>query len=759
MCRGLSVLILIAPSPHLAMNRLVPCLLPVLLLLSPPSLRAADFVVLNNADSGAGSLRQAIIDADATPEADTITFSAALSGAEIELVTGAFVITNPASIRIDGESLAMPVTLTAFYASRIFEIALDADLELVGLTLADGQAPAGPNGSDGEIPGAGSAGGHGGAIYNEGSVTLIRCLLSYNIAGPGGSGGSKTGLAPGASGDGGRGGHGGAIYSTGANALVRLEETTLRQNDAGDGGSQGNRAAGASGTVGVAGKGGSGGAVYAASGVIEVDLSTLENNNAGSGGIGGVSEDGGESGQGGPGGDGGAIAFVEAEITITDSTLQSNRAGSGSLGGDEFPGDDFQGAGGHGGDGGAIWGTHFPASAIPQVRGCYIVSNQAGNGARGGDTPGLGGVEIGADGGNGGNGGGLFLVGKPGANPVWAMENTTIYGNFTGDGGTGGDGSVSGTGGGGGDAGNGGGIAFSRDGDDYTALLAHLTIYANNSGLPGQQGFPAGGGPGAGSSGGGIWEFPGGINSAPGVTLANTVVAANDADTVPNIAPGFPFEGVNFTSGNPQMAIPADNGGPTLSIPPLRGSALLNGGGILTTPLLTDQRGAVRPFNGVPDIGAFEVALQPDLRIGASGNPASHRIDNYYTGTGVGQLLALKLKKMRSRNFYLSVQNDGEVADDLTLSGTPANNRIKLTAVRLTGGHANVTAQLRLGYEVADLLPAEVVVFQVSVKARSKKRAARQMLSYSVRTAEVPLPDTVLAKVTQKKERKKKRKK
>ena len=42
--------------------------------------RAAPFTVTNLNDSNAGSLRQAIIDANATPEADTITFAPGLTG-------------------------------------------------------------------------------------------------------------------------------------------------------------------------------------------------------------------------------------------------------------------------------------------------------------------------------------------------------------------------------------------------------------------------------------------------------------------------------------------------------------------------------------------------------------------------------------------------------------------------------------------------------------------------------------------------------
>ncbi len=43
-------------------------------------LRAATFTVLNTNDSGPGSLRQAILDANATPGADTIAFNIPGSG-------------------------------------------------------------------------------------------------------------------------------------------------------------------------------------------------------------------------------------------------------------------------------------------------------------------------------------------------------------------------------------------------------------------------------------------------------------------------------------------------------------------------------------------------------------------------------------------------------------------------------------------------------------------------------------------------------
>ncbi|HEU5249882.1 MAG TPA: hypothetical protein VFW15_07830, partial [Thermoanaerobaculia bacterium] len=56
------------------MKRLLPAAL-ILLLGNPKGAAAATFVVVNTSDSGAGSLRQAILDANAAPGADLIGFS------------------------------------------------------------------------------------------------------------------------------------------------------------------------------------------------------------------------------------------------------------------------------------------------------------------------------------------------------------------------------------------------------------------------------------------------------------------------------------------------------------------------------------------------------------------------------------------------------------------------------------------------------------------------------------------------------------
>src|SRR5262249_55471249 len=61
------------------------------------------FTVLNLADSGAGSLRQAVLAANATPGADTIAFAAGLSGT-VTLSSGEMSLTDGLTIGGPGAS-------------------------------------------------------------------------------------------------------------------------------------------------------------------------------------------------------------------------------------------------------------------------------------------------------------------------------------------------------------------------------------------------------------------------------------------------------------------------------------------------------------------------------------------------------------------------------------------------------------------------------------------------------------------------------
>lgn len=719
-------------------------LLRALLLLPALSAGAAEFVVSTTNESGTGSLRDAIVAANASPGVDTITFS--ISGGSRIVLNTPCIVSSPGRITISAENRDEPIEVSAFGSGRLFVVSAGSELELIDLVLSEGFAPSGSGGTEGASPTDGTDGEGGGAILSQGSVILRRCTVQESFAGSGGAGGNKTGAGAGTSGNGATGGSGGAIASLGLGASLYAEDCVFRQNNAGNGGAAGSIVAGAVGTPGTGGTGGSGGAIFVEDSPVELVRCQFESNRSGGGGTGGPNENAATGGLGGSGGNGGGLAVRNGTIRVTDCTFRSNIASNGGTGGDAFSNTtDTRGPGGLGGNGGGMFVDRFSASAAAHVSGTLFDANSAGNGAGGGDSP-VASTMAGTAGGDGGGGGGLYVIGNNDA--VWRMENSTVHRNFAGIGGNGGDGHNGGGGGTGGDAGNGGGIAFSRDGSDYTASLVHLTVISNEDGIVGLGGFPIGAGDGAAGSGGGIWEFPGGIDGVPGITLANSVVVANEATSVANIGT-FTALGSNFTSGNPALGVLSDNGGPTRTVPPLFGSPLIDGGAVLSPPLAKDQRGIARPFNGAVDLGAYEATLRPDLRIGRQSNPVTHRINGSYSASGAGQTLNVNLTKLRTAKVFLSLENDGDIADNLKLSATRTNRTLRLSAYRLTGGKLNITGQLAVGRTFANAAPRAVSLVQLDLRARSSKRRANQTLSYTLRSSIPGLLDVAKTKVTQ----------
>src|SRR5260370_424720 len=141
------------------------------------------FTVLNLADSGAGSLSQAVVDANAQPGADTIRFAGGLHGT-IVLTSGELDITG--NLTIEGPG-ATHLTISGNDASRVFDItANDATVTIAGLTIAHGRAAtaAGIDNagatltvshctlSDNQAVGVLGEGAIGGGIYNEPGATL-----------------------------------------------------------------------------------------------------------------------------------------------------------------------------------------------------------------------------------------------------------------------------------------------------------------------------------------------------------------------------------------------------------------------------------------------------------------------------------------------------------------------------------------------------------------------------------------------------------
>lgn len=169
------------------------------------SANAAAYTVTTNADSGAGSLRQAVLDASATADADVIVFNipAASCPAGVCTITLAseISIANNGSLTINGTGAKSLIIDGGAGTNRIFYSNL-ATFTLSGVTLTGG------NGT-----GAGITL-NGGAIFvNEGTTTISGVYFNANSAGQNG---------------------GGIYFFTGANH--RIENSTFSGNAASTGG-------------------------------------------------------------------------------------------------------------------------------------------------------------------------------------------------------------------------------------------------------------------------------------------------------------------------------------------------------------------------------------------------------------------------------------------------------------------------------------------------------------------------------------------
>ncbi len=137
---------------------------------------AASFTVTTTSDSGAGSLRQAIL---SSSSGDTINFTNTLSGATITLTSGELALGN--NLIIDGSALTSQIRLNGNHASPIFDVSAGASVTLNSLVLTNG------------YPGAGNS---GGAINNGGTLALNNCTLAGNSTDSSAAGGAIANNGP-----------------------------------------------------------------------------------------------------------------------------------------------------------------------------------------------------------------------------------------------------------------------------------------------------------------------------------------------------------------------------------------------------------------------------------------------------------------------------------------------------------------------------------------------------------------------------------
>jgi hypothetical protein len=156
---------------------------------------AVSFTVTNTNDSGPGSLRQAILNANLSPDDNVIDFDLSCSPCTITLTSGELLIDNNGTLTISGLG-ANQLSVSGNNVSRVFLTQPDVNLTINGLTISGGAVT-----------------GTGGAIYMQGALTLNDTIVSDNSASE----------------------EGGGIYNGGG--TVTLNNTAVSDNSAsGDGG-------------------------------------------------------------------------------------------------------------------------------------------------------------------------------------------------------------------------------------------------------------------------------------------------------------------------------------------------------------------------------------------------------------------------------------------------------------------------------------------------------------------------------------------
>lgn len=168
----------------------------VLFLALPISTLAANLVVTNVNDSGAGSLRQAILDANSNNQPDTISFDPQVFSVPqtILLTSGVLDINSdtpypqePHKVTIIGPG-AQLLTISGNNQSRVIRLGLLAQAEISGVTITGGYAESG-------IEWSGSGGGilvPGGDGSGRDNLVLRRSVVTGNTA-PLNGGGILTG--------------------------------------------------------------------------------------------------------------------------------------------------------------------------------------------------------------------------------------------------------------------------------------------------------------------------------------------------------------------------------------------------------------------------------------------------------------------------------------------------------------------------------------------------------------------------------------
>ncbi|MGA9673560.1 MAG: Ig-like domain repeat protein [Terracidiphilus sp.] len=186
-----------------------------------------NFTVLNNIDSGAGSLRAAL-NAAATAGSGTVTFDPTFFATPQTITLASGTLTIPPNTTINGPTTGSGATLTNLVtvsgAGTVGVFSHTSGVAAIsGLIITDGNNSGGNGGGVFNAPGAtltisnctvsGNTASFGGGLYNYGTMTVSNCTISGNTAST----------------------WGGGILTQGSSALT-VSNSTISGNSAADGG-------------------------------------------------------------------------------------------------------------------------------------------------------------------------------------------------------------------------------------------------------------------------------------------------------------------------------------------------------------------------------------------------------------------------------------------------------------------------------------------------------------------------------------------
>jgi hypothetical protein len=508
------------------------------------------------ADGAPGSLRDAIIQANANGQDDTINLQAgvyqltvantvesenAARQGDLDLTETGHSVTiqgaDAATTAIDGGAL-----------DRVFQVFGGVIVTLRNLTVRHGLA------HDSGIALGVPSTAYGGGILNSGSLTLDHVILENNTAGGLNGADGTPGLFS-TAGKPGLTAAGGAIFNSGTLGIV---QSILRKNAASGGKGGSGYATGATSVDRVGGDGGNGlgGAIWN-NGTLNIQQSTIQDN-AADGGFGGDGadnphNDGFNAGNGGDSFGGGLYSSPNSgQVLIVDSTLAGNSA-----------------AGGLGGQGGAAGNLGNPL---------VNPGSTGGSGGKGGN----------------GKGGGIASF------SAIALDNSTIANNSThgfqgGQGGPGGVGNPIGVPGNKGLNGSAeaGGVWAPTDPGMPGLISAISSLFAGN--FNDTSSFPD--------------------VEATFVAPANDLV--QNPDGAKGITDGVSG---NILGKDPLLGPLQDNGGPVPTIALLAGSPAIDAGANPLNLSADGRGFTPRAANGKPDIGAFETMATAPPKSGGSGS-------------------------------------------------------------------------------------------------------------------------------------------